>query len=351
MPEATDPGSRSAQILGLSRELLDDIELSRLQGEGIVLKAARLARLTESAQILEWLGYELRGYPPGPYVTLPVAWTYINATARLRTGQNYLGPLATQEAEAAAMKLKLQALRVPDVSYSLASANPHEHVSGLFQPTPAATLAGPMNNAITAINLATNHLAIVSDIRGRVIGLIHAWVVGVYHERLFSGLATTIFEQFKRATDKALGERCGDALVKIPHVYERLMAGDKEAVSHALTTCRRVIVALADALYPPREPIERSGKMIELTEHHTRNRLREYLRERVSSAHRFDRLNHTLTDFDNRFGAGVHDDVDADEARALLLGVYVFVGEVVSLPALPPAPLNTPTPPDSSSSS
>jgi len=51
--------------------------------------------------------------------------------------------------------------------------------------------------------------------------------------------------------DILIAQRAGDVLQKIPSVYNRLSEGDPEAVSHAQTSCRRIIDAFADAVYPP----------------------------------------------------------------------------------------------------
>ena len=54
--------SRSEHILELSKELLDDIELSRTNVENLILKASRLARLVGSEEIRQWLKFEMGGY-------------------------------------------------------------------------------------------------------------------------------------------------------------------------------------------------------------------------------------------------------------------------------------------------
>jgi hypothetical protein len=54
--------SKSEHILALATELLDDIELSRLSGEALLLKASRLARLTHADEIKQWISFELKGY-------------------------------------------------------------------------------------------------------------------------------------------------------------------------------------------------------------------------------------------------------------------------------------------------
>ena len=56
--------SRSEHILELSKELLDDIELSRTNVENLILKASRLARLVGSEEIRQWLKFEMGGMTP-----------------------------------------------------------------------------------------------------------------------------------------------------------------------------------------------------------------------------------------------------------------------------------------------
>jgi hypothetical protein len=54
--------SRSQHILELAKELLDDIELSRLSAESLLLKASRLARWVGSGEIKYWISLEMKGY-------------------------------------------------------------------------------------------------------------------------------------------------------------------------------------------------------------------------------------------------------------------------------------------------
>ncbi len=51
--------SRTEHILELAKELLDDIELSRCNAEGLLLKTSRLARLMGSEEIKSWIQYEM----------------------------------------------------------------------------------------------------------------------------------------------------------------------------------------------------------------------------------------------------------------------------------------------------
>ena len=70
--------SRSEHILELSKELLDDIELSRTNVENLILKASRLARLVGSEEIRQWLKFEMGGYNSSDELSLK----YMGLTGR-----------------------------------------------------------------------------------------------------------------------------------------------------------------------------------------------------------------------------------------------------------------------------
>lgn len=52
-----DHSSKSNHIFQLSKEHLDDTELDRLVPEAMLLKAARLARLTGSEETPKWIEF------------------------------------------------------------------------------------------------------------------------------------------------------------------------------------------------------------------------------------------------------------------------------------------------------
>lgn len=91
--------SRSEHILELAKELLDDIELSRLSAESLLLKASRLAR---------WVGSdEIKGYNSSNEISLK----YMGVTGRWTDRdevKGYWGPLAQQEAALEAQNKALQ---------------------------------------------------------------------------------------------------------------------------------------------------------------------------------------------------------------------------------------------------
>lgn len=319
--------NRAEHILILAKELLDDIELSRLETEPLLLKATRLARLIANAEIQAWLKFECGGYNSSD----PLSLKYMSLTGRWTDRKNnlgYWGPLAQQELTVVTYKAQLGANQVPSISYAPSSANPSEFVTG-FGNNKMKEVTDSISNKNQQI---VNTIISVGAIRSKTISLLHDFVASVYYERLFSALSESIFENYKSDIDKQLSVIGESVLSKIPFVYDRLSEGEPEAISQGLTSCRRIIDAFADAVFPARaEPIQVDGKTFELTASHTKNRLNAYVSERVTSKSRRDRLRQTLTNLYDRVSAGVHSDVDSQEAKALLLQTYMYVGELTKL--------------------
>jgi hypothetical protein len=118
----TPKKSQSEHILELSRELLDDIELGRLEAEKLLLKCSRLARLVGSDEIQAWIELEMRGYNFVDRVSIK----YMGLTGRwtdYQKKEGYWGPLAQQEASIRALNAELVALRLPDVERLLRLSN------------------------------------------------------------------------------------------------------------------------------------------------------------------------------------------------------------------------------------
>jgi hypothetical protein len=100
-----------------------------------------------------------------------------------------------------------------------------------------------------------------------------------------------------------------------------------------MSSCRRVLAAFADAVQPPSaEKLPLGDQLVDAGPEHYLNRLRVVIKQRCKSEHREVRLRQALTNLNNRFSAGTHADVTTEEARALFVGLYVFLGEVLSLP-------------------
>ena len=305
--------TESGHILELSRELLDDIELDRLPASKLILKCSRLARLAGSDEVKAWIQHELQGYNARESISIK----YMSRTGRWvnfaeKTG--WFKPLSQIDGMIDTYRSQLAASAISSIGGELSMG---------------VIIKLNKDRASLSQTIST-----FMGIRSRVIGLLHTFVTGVYYERQFANVAETTFDAYKRRVDSLIAEKAGPVLGKIPAVVARLRDGDEEAVSQALTTCRRIIETFADSIYPPTDNmIEVNGKPVSLDASKHKNRLLAYVSDHTSSAARRDKLRQNLTNLYDRVSAGVHSDVTTDEAYSIFLNVYLFLGEVLNLSA------------------
>ena len=200
---ADETQSKSKAIVALARELLDDIELSRLSAESLLLKAVRLARLTGNDKQQKWLGYELGGFESASDDA--VALDYMGWTGRWTNKekkQGWLIPLAQIEANIAAIKIQMQTLRVPDVSYS--PSNPKNWSASDYQ-----TLSAPVSSVITKGAELSTLIGKLSGIRSGVIAYIQPFVKEIRHEKIFSGLSEKASSSLQIQIDVLIAQRAG----------------------------------------------------------------------------------------------------------------------------------------------
>lgn len=304
--------SRSEHILELSKELLDDIELSRTNVENLILKASRLARLVGSEEIRQWLKFEMGGYNSSDELSLK----YMGLTGRWidkEKNTGYWGPLAQQEAAIDAQKAKLAGMRTPDSSGEWAGM--------------------AIANVTRSMSEVANIISRLSGIKSRVLAHLHTFVTEIYYEKEFDNLSESIFEKYKKDVDILIGTSCGNVLEQIPSVMSRLAEGNQESISQALTTCRRILESFADSIFPPIEDtIEIGGNQLSLNASKYQNRINAYIHQRIESSTRKTRFRQNLSNLFDRVSTGVHKDVTAEEARALFLNTYLIIGEILHLP-------------------
>lgn len=320
--------SLSSHILDLAHELIDDVELSRLAPEQLLLKASRLARLIENKEVSRWLLFELNGYSNDP-----IARKIMLLFGRLDSAEaeyGYFQPLAGISGAISAMQSQIQQLSVPNIQFAPSSANPNEMVTGWGGQT-AHAVAKPAHDVLQRLQNFTTAVSNLSGVRSRVLSAIHEFATKIYYERAFIGLAESIFEKHKTAIDELLKTNAIDVLQKFPAIYDRLTDGDPEAISQALNSVRRMIKAFADAVYPPSEGyVELNGQKYDIGSDKVLNRIKLFLINGCTSVSRCERLNKNLRQVHQRASAGTHSDVTPEEARALFLQTYLALGEILS---------------------
>lgn len=296
--------------LALASELLEDIELSRLSAEKVAFKAFRLARGLDDTRNMEWLRRELFNYQDTEQDRSYIGYT--NRWINKEKGEAYWAGIGQIEALIESQEARLTQLRVPDIQSEYA---------GL-------ALKG-ITDSIAQVSTFVGRLR---GIKSRVLALIYGFVSNAYYELTFSGQQQDLFEDAQSRVDALLGPLGARTLDRIESINRRLNEGDDEAVSQALSTCRRLIDAFADAVFPSREDPEIvDGQPVHLGPSHHQNRINAYVRQHTESQSRRKRLRRRLGDLYDRVSTGVHSDVSIAEARFLFLDTYLLLGEIAVL--------------------
>ena len=186
-------------------------------------------------------------------------------------------------------------------------------------------------------------------VRSRIRERLHRFLVESEASIVFGQTAATAFERTRRYVDGELASIAPDVLAQFQAAYERSDKGDPEALSQALLSCRRIVKAIADVLYPATgETVKGAdGKSREMTDDKYRNRLWQYVGEHASHTSRdlvlatVDELGRRLDLLDYRASRGVHATVDAADADQCILQTYLLISDLLHLrtPPMPPGPL------------
>jgi hypothetical protein len=303
--------TRLDEALKLAEAIITDFELSETSTARRVNKAMRLARLTEDEVATEWLNFEMYGVPNSPagneWMTFTGRWLDANESRGYRVG------VAEVEAE-----------RDTQVRHAQALAGPIS-LSG-----DALLLA--MRDHANAVVSANNNAGNMNRILARIDNQVYRYATVTYSELKFSELQASLFEQSREELDKRLAHVAGGALNKIDSIAERLTSGNLEAVSQAMATCRRLIDAVADSVFPPSDTVYNlNGQDLDVKSNRVQNRINAYVHSQGVTGSRAARIRRSLGDLYDRVSAGVHAEMDGHEARYVFLSTYVLLGEILTL--------------------
>ena len=160
----------------------------------------------------------------------------------------------------------------------------------------------------------------------------------VERELSYIGVNADIFERHRRRVESFLSRIAPTVLDQFTAAYRRAREDDAESKTHALTTCRRILEAVADIVYPPRtQKVEDSrGNLKNVGATNYINRLWMFLDVTMSGNTHSDILLATLLDFGTRIdkvyamtNKGVHADVTQAEVDTCVMQTYLMAGETL----------------------
>jgi hypothetical protein len=169
---------------------------------------------------------------------------------------------------------------------------------------------------------------------------VFTYLCTVERDLSYIGVNADIFERHRRRAESFLARISPRVLEQFTAAYRRARENDAESKTHALTTCRRILEAVADAVYPPRaEPVaDSSGTPRKVGPENYINRLWMFVADSMSGSTHSKLLLATLQDFGSRIDAvysltnkGVHDNVSPAEVDTCVMQTYLLAGEILRI--------------------
>ena len=292
---------RNAEALGLSDEILRNLELAEIPLGNACLKAARLARLLDDS---------------------PNVDTLSGIAVEVGNLESHDGTLRSQ----------MEVARDPDVS--LSTANTWQYIQA------------PQGNSVERwgiTNTVLNNERRLQAHRAAVYKAVYKYVLNVNYQLRLSEVPEAVFERTRQLVDSRLRDMVPDAVRQFVSVWDSLRSQNVEDWSNAVHSCRRVLQGVADAVYPPNpdglSEVERNGQKIKVGPDQYVNRIMLYVQDRSDSGRFEEVVGSHLTYLGDRLDAlqaaatkGSHAKIQSrEEAERYTTYTYMLIGDILSL--------------------
>jgi AbiTii len=321
--------SKREQAAIVAEELLREIELGEVAPTAIARKTARLARLLDDVDAMQWLEYEVAGYP----TPLDAASTAAAERSNRWTTRDD-GTTAYWTANLGELEALVEANKAAIAAESGAPSG------GQWDLVVSRESAGRRNSLIKNSMQAKATL-------DRVVGALYQYAAAKHQGLRFGSAAESAFEVVRSGVDSAIGELVPEALPMISGAFENASSDNPEHWANAASTCRRLLKAVADRLRPPGpDVVLESGQTVQMGEGSYINRLGDWMRIASSSETsskvflaELAYLEAQLKAADQAGQKGAHETtVTRLDAARYVAGTYLILGDLLRLGGLAAAP-------------
>ena len=240
----------------LATEILKNFELSELPVSKIILKCLRLCRLLGDEDGILLFTFESSGYPSTPTGMPRESWRIAGLAGRRyvvseekkgkKTDTEYAKTELIAELEELIEAQRIRLAAAGDPNISLTSANPNQYVL-----SPGGNTA-ERNNIVSSIKNCQSWIQ-------KITGKLYAYVLNIYNKLMYGNIVEDTFTQARLKVNDQLAKVCPKAIEKFVSVYSNMDSENPEDWANAVHSCRRILLDVADALYPPQdEPIHYS---------------------------------------------------------------------------------------------
>lgn len=341
LEEALRPRARDLEgrILELVDTALEELAAGA-STSGVLDRAIRIARLRRDGRGLVWLTMETRGIRAeaakkrAMAETRPYFGTYEEQRSLWSDAvEEFLVERTLEQApereEGESEQRELVAMSIRELEVQIGALN--EALSDASRP------------GLETLPSGAEILMRINDLRqvlARVRNRLHDYLSGVETELIVGALVSSIFEEHRTYVESRLREIAPRAFDQLSAAYRRRAEGGPEARAQALTSCRRALKTVADAVYPARagEVLGAGGLAREMTDAKYIARLLQYVYEQTRGHGTHDLLAAQIEDLAARLDAlnslaskGVHASVNEYETNQAIIQTYLTIGDVLRI--------------------
>lgn len=329
--------ARIKECSELSSEILRNFELSEIPVSIIVLKCLRLCRLLGDEEGTQLFTFESSGYSyDAKRIMTKDSWRMSELAGRRYFKEESDGEKKKQveyaelqmigelEELISSQKIRLSAANDPDISIS--SANPSQMV---FAP------GGNQSERKALVDSILHAQKLLQKITGNL----YNYILKIYNRLTYGNIVEDTFTKSRLEVNERLANLCPQAIGKFIAVYDNMDSDNPEDWANAVHSCRRILLDLADALYPPQEEtMTKNGKEIKLGKDQYINRLIQFISEKEGSKTYAEIVGADLSSIGERIDAiysatnkGTHADTTKDEAARYVIHTYLLISDIIAL--------------------
>ena len=156
-------------------------------------------------------------------------------------------------------------------------------------------------------------------------------------EITYGKIPTGVLQKFQKSVNARLASSNPSAVSALNTAYENMgRSEDPERIAHVAFSCRRLIAAVADELFPAQEKeyVTYNNKPIKVGKSNTVNRLEAYVDSSGSGNRKYlikklDLLRDMCSKIPQSINKGIHANISNADAEMLVIYSYLILGEVV----------------------
>ncbi|MBE5761096.1 MAG: hypothetical protein E7334_03770 [Clostridiales bacterium] len=333
-----DFATKRLQAIAACEKIINGIEDGEITISSALLQCMKVARLVNDVDAIEWLNYELGGYPRNDkgYLTTS-AWN-----VAVQHGRSYVDKKDKKTYVFTDLVAELENI----ISNSKDALNNFSmqgfSVSGDMALLATSRMTENVNQAtINLLSTAKTNEQRLSVLKAQFYGYAIKWQMDLQ----FGNNAKKIFEEYQEKVSLSFSKLSTATLQKLSAIEDMMEDRNPERYSQVLTSCRRLWEDTAKQLFDEVLPNykeklfkTKTGKEIDVSGDHYNNKLSAVIETLQGKAAKNTLVGSEtiylvdwMEQINNSQSSGVHSNVTREQAMQCIIHTYIALGDILNL--------------------